>query len=128
PFRVASDVLQFDSHDSAAALLERCEVARRLRADQPPEAELAPWDRDLAAGVVDDLDEEAGAGPALVQLARGMEIARAEPVRHDAAGLVRALDQRLELGLPAGVDESLDRAVVAGPRPGPPLVEPARAL
>src|SRR5205823_11700095 len=108
PFRVALDVLQSDSHDSAPALFERGQVARRLRPDQPSEAELPPRDRDLAAGVVDDLDEEAGVRAALVQLPRRVEIARAETVRHDAAALVRACDQRRKLGLASRVDERLD--------------------
>src|SRR5436305_1397914 len=128
PARGTLKVLQSDSHDFAATLLERGQVARRLRADQPPEAELPPRDRDLPTGIVDDLNEEAGIRTAFVQLAGGVEIPRAEPVRHDAAGLVRAVDQRLELGLARRIDERLDRDVVAGPGLIQQLVERALRL
>ena len=50
---------EVDARDAAAALLQRREVARRLRADQLPEAERLARDRELVARVVDDLQEEA---------------------------------------------------------------------
>ena len=43
------EVLQSDANDTTAALLERGEVARRLRADQAGEAEVAARDRQLGA-------------------------------------------------------------------------------
>ena len=55
----------------------------------------AAGDRQLVAGVVDDLDEEAGVRAALVQLPGRVQVARAEAVRDDAAGLARAVDERL---------------------------------
>jgi hypothetical protein len=70
------DLLQSDADDAAAALLERGVVAGRLRAEQPPEAEVAARDRQLVAGVVDDLDEEAGVRAALVQLAGRVQESR----------------------------------------------------
>ena len=49
-----------------------------------------------------------------MQLAGRVQVARAEPVRDDAARLPpRPLDQRLELRLLPRVDEGLDRDVVA---------------
>src|SRR5436190_9804938 len=88
----ASDVLQSDSRDAAAALFEGRIVACRLRAYQPAEAELSPRDRQLGTGVVDHLEKHPCRRAALVQLSRRMEIARPVPVRHHAAGAARALD------------------------------------
>ena len=65
-------------------------------------------------------------GPALVQLAGRVEVARAEAVRDDAARLAGALDEGRELVLPGRVDERLDADVVAaGLRLGEQLVERA---
>ena len=63
-------LLQSDARDAAAALAQRLEVARRLGADQPREAERLPGDRQLLAVVLDDLQEEPGVRAALVELAR----------------------------------------------------------
>src|SRR5438105_13837960 len=113
-----------DSDDAAPALLQRREVSGGLRLDQAGEAEVLAGDRQLLARVVHDLDEQALVRAALVELACGVEVARAEPVRDDAAGLAaRALDQRLELALARGVDERLDADVVALARLGEELVQ-----
>ena len=74
-----------DPRDAAAALLQRLVVARRLRADQAAKPNVAAGDRQLVAGVVDDLEEEAGVRPALVQLPGRVQVARPEAVRDDAA-------------------------------------------
>ena len=84
------DLLQSYAHDPPAALLERREVAGGLARISRAEAERAARDRQLLAGVVDDLDEEAGVRAALVQLPGRVQVARAEPERDDAAGLARA--------------------------------------
>ena len=119
------DLLQSDSHDTPAPLLERREVAGRLRADQAPEAEVATRDRQLLSGVVDDLDEETGVRPTLVQLPRGVQVARAEAARDDAARLVRPGGEGSQLAFAGGVDERLDADVVALARLGQQLVERA---
>src|SRR5471032_1749064 len=80
-----------DARDPAAALLERLEITCRLRADQLPEPERLPGDRDLLAGRVDDLEIEAGRGAALVQLPGRVQVAGPEPVRDDAAGRLSSL-------------------------------------
>ena len=60
-----------------------------------PEAERLPGDRQLVAGVVDDLEEDARRRAALVQLAGRVQVARPEAVRDDAAGrLSRPLGER----------------------------------
>ena len=56
--------------DAPAARLQRLVVARRLRADQAGEAEVAAGDRQLVAGVVHDLQEEAVVRASLVELTR----------------------------------------------------------
>ena len=109
-----SNVLQSAARDATAALLEGFEVARRLCADQPREPERLVGNRKLLALIVDDLQEQALVRAALVQLAGRVQVARAEPVRDDAARLPPGLlDQRLELRLLPRVDEGLDRDVVA---------------
>src|SRR3954469_16541065 len=77
-------LLDVDTRDPAAALLERLEIACGLCADQLPEPERLPGDRKLLACLVDDLKVEPGGRAALVQLARRMQVARTEPVRDDA--------------------------------------------
>src|SRR5436309_12007625 len=90
-----SNVLQSAARDATAALLEGFEVARRLCADQPREPERLAGNRKLLALIVDDLQEPALFRAALVQLAGRVQVARAEPVRADAACLPpRPLDQR----------------------------------
>src|SRR5262249_27025365 len=127
--RVALEVLQSDANDSAAALLERGEVAGRLCLDETPEAELLPRNRNLVAGIVDHLHEEASVRAAFVELSRRVQVARAEAVRDDATGLrAGRLDQRLELLLARGVDERLDRDVVAWARLCKQLLERAARL
>ena len=58
-------ILQSEADHATAPLLQRGEVACRLRAEQPAEAEIASGDRQLVAGLVNDLDEETGVGPPL---------------------------------------------------------------
>src|SRR5438309_1156081 len=116
-----SDLLQLDARDAAAALLQRLEIARRLRADQAREAERLPGDRQLLAVVLDHLQEEPGVRAALVQLAGRVQVARAEPVRDDAARDVARTRREVEEPLLVRrrrVDERLDADVVAlvGPR------------
>src|SRR5579884_3816683 len=112
-------LLESDARDAAAALLQRCEVACRLRVNEPTEAERLAGDRQLLAGVVDDLQEEAGGRSALVQLPRRVQVARAEAVGDDAAGRLarpRGQCEHALLVLRRRVDERLDADVVAGPR------------
>ena len=93
----------------------RRQVARRLRADELPEAEVLARDRNLLAGVVDDLDEAADRRPALVQLSGRVQVARPEPVRrHTARAGANRLHERVDsaLVLIRGVDEGLDAHVV----------------
>ena len=71
-----------------------------------------PGIAELLAEVVHDLDREHGVRAALVQLAGRVQVARAEALRHDAAGLARAHDERIELALALGVDERLDGDVL----------------
>ena len=130
PSCISYSLSSVDPRDAAAALLERRVVARGLRADQPAEAERLAGDRELLARVVDDLEEEPGVGPALVQLARRVEVARAVAVRDDAAGrLARARGEPRapRLGRGRRLDERLDADVVAlaaparrARRPSPP--------
>src|SRR5919197_1648108 len=87
PSCICLSLLEMDARDAAAALLQRREVARGLRADQLREAERLIRDRQLVTGLVDDLQEEPRRRAALVQLARRVQIARAEAVRDDAARL-----------------------------------------
>ena len=85
--RAASgNLLELDAGDAAAALAQRVEVAGRLGADQPGEAERLAGDRQLGAVVLDDLQEAPGVRAALVELAGRVQVARPEPVRDDAAG------------------------------------------
>src|SRR5919201_1136964 len=129
PARGTLNVLQSDSNDSPAALFERGEIPGGLCADQAPEAELLAGDRDLAAGVVDDLDVEAGIGPALMQLTGRVQVTRAETVRdHTARLTTRSVDQRLELALAGGVDERLNRDVVSRARLRKEVAERASRL
>src|SRR4051812_39490376 len=67
-------------------------------------------------------------GAALVELPGRVEGARAEPLRHDAARLVRAVDERLELALARWIDEGLDRDVVRRLCRGEQLVQRALGL
>src|SRR5829696_4734564 len=53
-----------------------------------------------------------GVRAALVELARRMQVPRAEPMRHNQSRLADTGDQRFERGLAAGIDECLDRDVV----------------
>src|SRR5581483_9218066 len=94
-------VLQTDSGGATAALLQRRIVPRRLRPDQPPEAERLPGDRQLLARVVDDLQEETRVRAALVQLACRVQVARPVAVRDDESALSAEL-----------ADEVADAAVV----------------
>src|SRR5204863_7009263 len=88
-------LLDVHARDAAPALLQRLEVPRRLRADQLPEAERLPRDRQLVARVVDHLQEEPGVRAALVELAGRVEIPRPEAVRDDATGrLARTRGER----------------------------------
>src|SRR5947209_12846043 len=90
PSCISADLLELNSRDAAAALLQRLVVSRRLRAYQSGEAEFLPGNLQLFALVVDHLQAEDGVRTALVQLSCRVQVARAEPVRHDAAGLARA--------------------------------------
>ena len=101
------------SSHAPAARLQRLVVSRRLRADQAREAEVAPGDRQLVAGVVHDLQEEAVVRAALVELAGGVEVARPEAVRDDVPALARTIDELLHLVDARRVDERLDAHVVA---------------
>src|SRR5881275_3270671 len=58
PSCIALTLLHVDARDAPAALLQGRVVPRRLRADQPAEAERPARDRQLLARVVDDLQEE----------------------------------------------------------------------
>ena len=116
---------QSDSHDTPAPLLEGGEVAGRLRADQAAEAEVAAGDRQLLSRVVDDLDEETGVRPTLVQLPRGVQVARAEAARDDAARLVSPGGERSQLSFAGRVDERLDADVIPLARLSQQLVERA---
>src|SRR5919197_6159264 len=86
PSCICLSLLEMDARDAAAALLQRREVARCLGADQLREAERLIRDRQLVAGLVDDLQEDTGRRPTFVQLARRVEVPRAEAERDDAAG------------------------------------------
>src|SRR6476661_2387909 len=104
-------LLETDARDPAATLLQRREIPRGLRADQLPEPERLPGDRQLVARVVDDLQEEARRRPALVQLPRRVQVARAEAARDDAAGgIARTVGERLDslLVRVGRLDERLD--------------------
>ena len=90
------DLLQSDARDPPAALLQRREVAGRLRADQLPEPERLAGDRQLVTGVVDHLQVEPRRRAALVQLPGRVEVARAEAVRDDAAGRLARPRRELE--------------------------------
>src|SRR5262245_59261737 len=61
--------VQADADDPAALGLERLGVAGRLRRDQGPEGVLASRHLRVTDGTVDELDEAAGVGAALVVLA-----------------------------------------------------------
>src|SRR5580765_5210591 len=122
-FQAASEVLQSDSHDLPATFLQRAKVAFGLSANQTPEAEVLAGNRYLCSCVVDHLDEQTRRRAALVQLAGGVEVARAEPLRHDAVRLVSAVDERLELALAPWIDEGLDRDVARRLRRGEQLVQ-----
>src|SRR5262249_33758915 len=74
----SGEILQVRACDAAPPLAERLEVARRLRADQPAEAERLARDRQLVAVVLDHLQKEARVRPALVKLAGRVQVARAE--------------------------------------------------
>src|SRR5207244_2628967 len=92
-----------------------------LRADQPSEPERPAGNRQLVPRVVDDLEEEPRRRAALVQLARRVQVARAEAVRDDAAGLLaRAAREAVEplLRVLRRVDKRLQADVVARPRLG----------
>src|SRR5579864_2999019 len=94
--RFGSQILEPDARRRAAPLLERGEVAGRLGAEQAPEPERPSRYRQLFARVVDHLQEEPGRWPALVQLARRVEVARPIAVRDDELALaVQTLDQPL---------------------------------
>src|SRR5207253_9718965 len=124
-FRAALEILQSDSHDRSSALPQRTVVPLGLGPDEAAEAEVLPGDRDLLAGLVDDLDEEPRRGAALVELPRRMEVARPKAVRDDAAGLVPTVDQRLQLALAHRIDERLDPDVVRRLGAGQYLVQRA---
>src|SRR5262245_40739660 len=69
------EALHVDATHAAAAVAQRLEVSGSLGADQPAEAERAVRDLQLVAGVIHDLDEHAGVGTSLVQLAGRVEVA-----------------------------------------------------
>src|SRR6478672_4168386 len=107
------NLLESDSRDRPAALLQRCIVSRSLRLDEPAKAERLPRDRELLADVVDDLEEAADRRPALVELPGRVQVPRAEAEGDDAARLTAdALDQRFEPRLFGRVDERLNGDVV----------------
>src|SRR4029079_1455713 len=109
------NVLQSDLRDRTAALLQRRVVSLGLRVDEAREPELLPRDRQLGAGVVDDLEEAADRRAALVQLPGRVQVPRPEAEGDDAVGLrPDPLDERPEPLLLCGVDERLDRDVVPG--------------
>src|SRR5262249_17270755 len=117
PFRGSLDVLQSYARNRTAALLQRRVVSLSLRLDQPAEAELLIRDRQLRARVVDDLEEAADRRAPLVQLPGRGGVAGAGTRGGDANGRrARLLGQGLEALLLGGVDERLDRDVVAGAR------------
>ena len=62
---------------AAAMLVERFDVAHRLGADEGAEGVVLAGDGQVAAGVARYLDEHARVGPSFVQLAGGVEKARA---------------------------------------------------
>ena len=66
-----------------------------------------------------------GVRPALVQLPRGVQVARAEAARDDAARLVRPGGKGSQLAFAGRVDERLDANVVTVAHPGQQLVERA---
>src|SRR5690242_7222695 len=124
-------ILQANAHDRPPALFQRSEVAGRLRAYQPAEAEILVGNGNLVARFVHDLDEVADRRPALVQLVGRVEVARAEAVCRDEPGLgADAPDQRIEPGdaLAGRVDERLYADVVALLRPREQLVDRAAGL
>ena len=118
-----------DSRDAAAALLQRLIVSGGLGADQAAKPNARAGNRQLVAGVVDDLQEEAGVRAALVELPGGVEVARAEAVRDDVArSRARARRAAASVVLARRVDERLDADVVAVARLREQLVERALRL
>src|SRR5712691_6221213 len=97
----ALNVLQMNTSSAPAALLQGREIAGGLRADQAAKAKRLAGNRDLVAGVVDDLQEETGVGSTLVQLAGRVQVARAVAVRHDEPATAAQLPD--EVGDPAVV-------------------------
>ena len=94
-------LLDVDSRDAAAALLQGRIVSGGLGAKQAAEAERLAGNRDLLAGIVDDLEEEAGVRAALVQLPGRVEVARPVAVGDDEPAAAAEL-----------ADEVVDPAVV----------------
>jgi hypothetical protein len=94
--------LDVDSRDASAAFLQRRIVSRRLRTDQPAEAERLVRDRELVTRIVDDLQEEAGVRAALVQLTSGYQ---PQPCVTTGACIARADQTAIRRPPPRSVDE-----------------------
>ena len=106
----------WDARDRQAAAAKRAGVAERLRVAQRAESERASGDRLVVLLARQQLHEHPGRRPALVVLARGVEVARAEPRRDRAAepiaqAALQVLEQRLALW--RGGDERLQADVGA---------------
>ncbi len=67
---------EVDAHDAAVMLAEGFEIPQRLGADEGAERVGTLRNGLIVRLVRRDLDEQAGIGPALVELARGVEKAR----------------------------------------------------
>src|SRR3954447_11053958 len=122
-------LLDVDSRNPAATLLERGVVTGGLRADQPAKAEVPARDRQLLARVVDHLEKEPDVRAALVELPGRVQIPRPVTVRDDETAstaqlahevgkapvvLLRRLDERLHTDVVVLVrlpKEHVDRAV-----------------
>src|SRR5450759_3928057 len=79
---------EVDAEHRQVVRLERLEVTEGLGIHQLPEAERSPRDLDIDRVVGRELEEPADRRAALVELARGVQEARAEPARRRATGRV----------------------------------------
>src|SRR5213078_3458706 len=98
-----SHLLDVDSRSAAAALLEGRIVPGRLGAKQAPEAERLPGNRDLVAGIVDDLEEEPAAATKLADEAVDATVVLLvrldEGLDADVVVLVRLREQAVDRAL-----------------------------